>query len=107
MSCNTLNGAFEIWKIYVDRAEEIINTIPNSNLLEIYYEELLKNPNEQLKKCANFCGISVADTKIRKTIVNIDCSRSFAFKRNDKLKEFAKKNAQSLIKRGYNPYNDA
>jgi hypothetical protein len=99
--CRTLEGAFSLWKEYVDRTVAIAGELPPSRVLVVRYEELLSDPVAQLTKCAEFCGLDASARDLQSASSGIRRNRAFSYRRDDQLLGFAAENQSVLSRMGY------
>lgn len=99
--CATLEGGFSLWKEYTDQANEYIRELPEDRLLRLRYEEILENPIPIIRLTVEFCGLEVADSTIEIVGKEINKSRAYSFRNDEKLLNFALNHSYDLIERGY------
>ncbi|MGM0452722.1 MAG: sulfotransferase [Thermodesulfobacteriota bacterium] len=101
--CNTLEGAFEIWRQYMTRAEEVLENI-NVPVLDLCYEQILSQPEIELEKVLRFCGCWHLQDRIAELAAGFDPARAFAFRRNPQGRQFALEHADALNRFGYSAH---
>ncbi len=77
-----IHEGYLLWKEYVEKA------LNESDALHIQYEDLLENPQSNLKKVFEYINLSVSENHIEKYTKYFDASRKYAFIRNDTLVQF-------------------
>lgn len=60
----------KLWKQSVDNAKEVKNASSPGKFIEIRYENLLKNTQQELKKVLTFLNIEISDKKINRVVKN-------------------------------------
>jgi Sulfotransferase family len=99
--CLSLHGGFSLWQEYVDQSRKLIQHFGDDRILKLRYEELLENPVEHLRNCAEFCGLDVSEQKLASVTAGIDGSRAYSFRSDPVLTEFAQEHRAALNDRGY------
>lgn len=96
LRCGTLQGGLDLWNEY--RAAAKVNLALQEKALvhSIKYEDLLSNPHEVLTDLFQFLNLDFDQKLVEKLSANLNVSRCFAYRKNDELAEFAKKNEASL-----------
>jgi len=96
LRCGTLQGGLDLWNEY--RAAAKVNLALQENALVhlIKYEDLLSNPHEVLTDLFQFLNLDFDQNLVEKLSANLNVSRCFAYRKNEELSEFAKKNEASL-----------
>lgn len=96
LRCGTLQGGLDLWNEY--RAAAKINLALQENALVhfIKYEDLLSNPHEVLTDLFQFLELDHDQELVEKLSANLNVNRCFAYRKNEELSEFAKKNETSL-----------
>lgn len=96
LRCGTLQGGLDLWNEY--RAAAKVNLALQEKALvhSIKYEDLLSNPHEVLTDLFQFLNLDFDQKLVEKLSANLNVSRCFAYRKNDELAEFAKKNEVSL-----------
>jgi len=102
--CLDINRAFSLWEEYNHIFINKKNEINKSDLFEIKYEDLLINPETELKRLIEFISLDVKEKKIANLIKNINGDRAFSFLKSEDLKNLyaQKKNSQTMINLNYN-----
>jgi hypothetical protein len=99
--CRTLEGAFSLWKEYVDQSLAITRLLPESRVLVVRYEQLLTDPVAQLTKCAEFCGLETSAQECERVASSINRNRALSYRCDDRLARFAAQNETVLSQLGY------
>jgi len=86
--CFSLQSAFDLWALYVEKAFSLTSEVGRNNILHIRYEDLLKNPLVILKEVVKFCDINVSEDSLVKNLTSIDSKRAYKFLEDKELKEF-------------------
>lgn len=76
--CLTREDAFALWEEYVAEAEALLARYDGPRLA-VNYEALIAEPEPQLARVAEFCGLPAAPDAIREAARGIDRSRAYAF----------------------------
>jgi hypothetical protein len=66
---------FNLWEVYLASIQEAIKQIRPDDLIEIQYEDLLKNPANRLTEVLNFIQYPVDVQKVREVTERVDQSR--------------------------------
>lgn len=66
---------FQLWESYISFVFDHKDIIPDGNYLEVRYEDLLSDPEEQLQLICDFVSFPVRDQDIKASITRIDRSR--------------------------------
>ena len=66
---------FQLWESYVSFVFDHRDIIADENYLEIRYEDLLSEPETQLRLISDFISFPVQDQELNKVISQIDSSR--------------------------------
>ena len=84
-------------------AEEFYDGFDGEKLI-VEYETLLKEPQRELEKAAEFCSLEYSDTELESAVSRIDSERAYAFTSDKALCEFYDNvRSSDLMKRlGYN-----
>lgn len=95
----SLEQVFILWEEYVDKAVQQVKD-HDDNAIQLKYEDLLLNPEPNLKRILAFCGLT------RKTIPSglirsINASRAYCYKQHPELVEHANCWQDALAKYGY------
>lgn len=98
--CGTLEGGFSLWESYVTRAREHVDRCGN-RALEIDYESLLTDPEGQLRRALDFCGLDLDDARITAAAGGMDPARAHAWRGDPELREFAAGVNGRLARLGY------
>jgi len=97
--CATLEGAFSLWVAYVSRARAHLTRL-GSHALEVRYEELLRDPRRILESVCRFCGLEGAQPGSDE-VAGIRPDRELAYRRDARLRLFARDHAGVLAEMGY------
>ncbi len=82
--CSDIGEAFELWKLYYDRAESEIVSAEERGM-SIRYEDFAAEPIQWAARLAAHCGLDVNGAAIERATRRIDTSRSFAYLKNEVL----------------------
>jgi hypothetical protein len=74
----------KLWELYVKQAFKISEKYDN-DVLNIKYEDFLKQPETHLNHLTSYCGLSPSDDKIEQVCAQINSSRRFAFQDDPRL----------------------
>jgi hypothetical protein len=66
---------FQLWESYLSFVFNHRDIIPDGNYLEVHYEDLLTDPEEQLQLICDFASFPVRDQDLKTSIPQIDRSR--------------------------------
>ena len=95
----TLEQALTLWEEYVERAVQHVISC-GENALQIRYEDLLQDPQPNLKKIFRFCGLSTGEIS-SDLIASFDPNRAYAYKGDSRLRGFASEWQNTLARFGY------
>lgn len=86
--CLTVEGGFSLWEEYVQRAERVLEGLPNPHVT-VVYERFLEDPKKHLRQLADFCQLPKASDKtIDKVCQSVNSGRSRAFLNDPELSRF-------------------
>jgi hypothetical protein len=93
-----LNEGYRLWCQYVRQALSIKSSI------NIQYEQLLKNPSDNLEQIFNFIGLDFTKKQLQECSNMFDSTRSCAFLKDEQLLSFYKQIKEDTLmkKLGYN-----
>lgn len=100
LRCSTMNEALLMWEEYVLEARTQLTKLKDRSL-EIRYEDLLAEPGNVIKLAATFCELKISDNDIKKVSRHLNSARSYAYRKNPELVEFAEKTSEILKANGY------
>jgi hypothetical protein len=69
------NYCFNLWESYVAFVLDNKNLIPDDHYLEIRYEELLSEPEIQLRLIADYIGFPIQENQLQEVVKQVDRSR--------------------------------
>jgi len=98
--CLTLEGGFSLWEEYVNEARKHI-VAAGANGYEIRYEDFISEPETALRRLADFCGISSDRDGIEQVLGKIRRDRTFAYREDPELSQYAITVAERLFVYGY------
>lgn len=101
--CRDLESAFGLWKEYNAFFLEHKEKINAENLLEIKYEDLLKEPTVYLDLISTFLQKEISQKIKTKIIKETNSGRAFSFKENKELEDFYSKvkNDEIMVRLNY------
>jgi len=82
-----IHKAFSLWEAYIEKVfsyEEMLG----ERMLNIRYEDFLREPAKWLCMSASFSGLDCSDVQANKLIGSIRSNRSFAFQKRPELVDF-------------------
>ncbi len=85
--CVSLKESFDLWEEYNHIFFELLKENPKIKLLKICYENLLQNPQDELKKIAQFLKIEIKEKIIQQITAGIQSDKSCKFSQNPELLE--------------------
>ncbi|MDP8218931.1 MAG: sulfotransferase [Candidatus Theseobacter exili] len=83
--CSDIKRAYELWEEYNTLFFQLKNSFPNLPLLEISYENLVRNPEKEIMKISSFSGVSPNTKEINLICNKIDSSKLFQFLKKPEL----------------------
>lgn len=92
----TVQGAFDVWRSYVEEAERQRSRVIPDRWLVVRYEDLLQDPETTVASLASFAGCRVTDG-----FPDVDTSRMYAHRENAELVRFAESRSDVLERFGY------
>ncbi|MDF1614759.1 sulfotransferase family protein [Desulfurivibrio dismutans] len=98
--CRTLEGGFELWQLYVERAMEHVQFL-GGQALTIKYEALLTDPLPNLRQALDFCGCVMDESSLRAVAAGFRSERVHAWSRLEELREFTVGHQPTLAMYGY------
>ncbi len=98
---STLDDGFALWSAYMQRANEHLSTIPQTQQLKLRYEDVLDNPEKLLGQAAEFCGAQYTTGDMAAMVGHIRARRARAYRSKPELLAFAKANEVELQRWGY------
>ena len=101
--CLSLEGGFSLWEAYQNQARDILQGISKEQILQIRYEDFLKEPEVLLTEACKFCALPVNADKLRKVTGSINYSRALSYRNNEELRNFATHQRERLDKWRYEP----
>lgn len=99
-SCASLEHAFDLWETYVDAATRLARSSSRPTLT-VRYEDVLQDPEGNVPELARFCGLAASNDRIADAVRRVESDRAFAYRRDDELRHFARRNLTSLRVWGY------
>ena len=101
-SCRCLNlmGGFSLWVDYLKQAQKQVRAM-GCNAMEVRYEDILVDPEPELSRIADFCGIRCDPARIRKAMRRVNLSRAYAYVKDPYLSDFAQAQQDKLSCFGY------
>ena len=100
LRCASLEGAFSLWREYMQAARSHVHDL-REHTFEIGYEAFLADPQESLKMLAAFCDLSPTEQHIRQVTDSLNRDRAFAYRSNPNLHGFAERVSEQLELYGY------
>ncbi len=88
LRCASLKEGFGLWQKYVSRAQSHTQLL-GTRALEIEFESFLATPQVHIERLADFCQLKCDSAVVTGLIAEMDNSRADAYRRSDRLKNFA------------------
>ena len=85
--CQTIEGGFSLWETYLAHAQQTVANIDNE-VLELKFEDFLMSPASTLEMLSNFCELDTTSDLIKQVSKDVDASRAYAFRKNEKLQKY-------------------
>ncbi|MFB6352396.1 MAG: sulfotransferase [Bradymonadaceae bacterium] len=98
--CARRTACLGLWRQYVDRGRSHVAAL-GDRAAAVEYEELLRAPAKHLPRLAEFCGLAVDDDQLYELAKMVDPSRVEAWRDDDNLRQFARRNRDVLAEFGY------
>lgn len=99
--CGTLEGAFSLWEAYCEYGRSFLEEIPKDRKYTLKFEQLAEDPESQLRRLSEFCGLSPTSEEIDAATKSVRKSRVYAFSETEQLARFAEQVAPRLRRYGY------
>ena len=100
LRCTTLEGGFSLWEEYMQEARAHVNKLGN-RAVEVKFEDLLEEPYMILKFLAEVCELNSSKEALTKAAKQVRPDRAYAYRNDQKLKEFAQNMSDRLRTYGY------
>lgn len=97
---NSLEGGLALWREYMEQGAAHARKL-GDQLLQLRYEDLLRDPMAHLKQVTEFCGLQVDEHQLRRWSYDLRPDRAFAYRNDPELREMAEQNRQLLAQYGY------
>ncbi|MEF8792412.1 sulfotransferase [Thiohalorhabdus sp.] len=94
--------ALQLWTEYMAEGRRQVEQLGN-RALTISYEDLLRSPEQELERLAEFCGLALDRAPRRELTASLDSGRAFAYREDPELRRFAADQSQLLETFGYGP----
>ena len=95
MRCATLEGAFSLWREYVDRGRRHLHALED-RALALRYEDLLADPLEEATRVARFAGLDPRPDRLAAAVEEIRPDRAHLHRDDPELAAFAREHAAVL-----------
>jgi hypothetical protein len=100
--CRSLETAFSLWEEYVGEASRHVAE-RGDRAVEIRYEDLLADPQDNLARLAAFTGLQPGAEEIARVSRTFERSRASAYRTDKQLSDFAATVADRLAAHGFGP----
>ncbi len=98
--CSDLGDGFRLWEQHVERAHSHVRAL-GDRAIEVKYEDFLAQPFYQLKRLADFSGVSADDKRLEHLVKEVKSPRSYAYQKNQELVHFSEEVNERLKRYGY------
>jgi len=98
--CLSLEGAFSLWEEYLGEARKHLDAA-GAHGYEMHYEDFVRQPEAAFRQLIDFCGISPGGVSIERVLGKIRRDRSFAYRDDPELAQYAITVADRLAAYGY------
>ncbi len=98
--CRTLDGGFELWQQYVERAHGHVARAGERGL-EVAYEDLLRAPQHALARVLALAGIDVDPGTLAAAVSDLNPDRAHAWSGDADARALAASHAEELARWGY------
>lgn len=95
-----LEGGLALWRIYMQQARANIEHL-GCQYLGLRYEDLLLNPESQLKQIIDFCDLHRRSKPIQAWITGTKSDRAYAYRNSQSLRALASRYCSWLSEFGY------
>jgi hypothetical protein len=88
--CLELSGGFSLWSEYVTQCRKVLGQVSTDNKLEIQYENLLLNPQDEFFRLENFLRVPTDRIKDVLTALaeSVEAGNAYKFTKNERLLDF-------------------
>lgn len=100
LRCARLEEALGLWSEYMHSARAHVARL-GDRVREVRYEDLLRNPGEELAALARFCRLPDSDTSLAQAAGRVRASRALAHEQDAALRELADRWRDELRPFGY------
>ena len=97
MVLNSYDDCFKLIEIYFDE----ITRNSSSNCMLVKFEDILSNPELEIRLLLDFCNISYNPEQLSEIISAIDSTKGYSYKANSKFLDLENKAKDLMIKMGY------
>ena len=94
--------ALALWGEYMAEGRRRVAEL-GDRALSLRYEDLLQEPETELGRVAEFCGLPLDPAARDELTRTLDPGRAFAYRRSEELRRFAAEHAAELEAFGYRP----
>lgn len=103
LRCLRLEGAFKLWEMYNNRCLELINKLPERQVWQLKYEDLLMEPRKHLLPLFQFLEHGTSEELMEELCKKVRSDRAYAFMNNEELNVLykLKKDSPLMSKLGY------
>ncbi|MDY6882073.1 MAG: sulfotransferase [Thermodesulfobacteriota bacterium] len=83
--CRDLDEAFSLWAEYVRECVSVIDTMPDTQAIQIRYEDFLAKPEREMRHVLGFLNIDLDDKALTDAVEDIRPEYSYRFLKDTKL----------------------
>jgi hypothetical protein len=99
--CTSLEGGFSLWSAYQKQVSKMTASLPKERVHAMRYEDVLSNPEADLRSAAAFCGLEVSEEKFQEALASLKPDRAYSYLASPELTKFAIEHEDELSRFGY------
>lgn len=99
--CTSLEGGFSLWSAYQKQVSKIAASLSKDRVHAMRYEDVLSNPEADLRSAAAFCGLQVSEEKFQEVLASLKRDRAHSYLASPELRKFAIEHEADLSQFGY------
>lgn len=100
LRCTSLDGAFEMWEVYLKQARQQTARL-GTQAIEVVYESFLRQPVQELDRLCRFIELPAGGRNISRFVSDVVPGRAYAYRARADLQGYAERVASRLAVYGY------
>lgn len=100
MVASSIEAAFALWGMYVDRSRQHVAAL-GSRALELRYEDVLAHPDREIRRLAAFCELTPSVNRLDAATRQLESGGAMRYREDAGLSSFARSVEHQLEQRGY------